>query len=211
VYTVQKDNTNIDSSTVSLFRSSTIIQLHSLPVRLLHWAQFFIITTLIICGMYLHYPLFLDIPFNTVKNLKGVFNFLLISNTMIYIYYSLISKHYREVIFSFRDIRFIPSFFRYIFFLNKNPGYYGKYNPGQKAIYTFWLMLILLQIFTGFMLFLPDTFGYFIKLTSGLNKIRQAHYLVTWLFISTIPIHIYFAITEDPAKLQSMFTGYARR
>jgi len=206
----KNNNTGIDSSTLSPFHYSTIIELHPLPVRILHWSQFFIITTLITCGMYLHYPIF-DIPFATVKNIKGIFNFFLIANTLVYIYYSLISKHYRELIFGFRDIKYTPSFFRYIFFFNKNPGYYGKYNPGQKAVYTFWFLLILLQIFAGLLLFFPDSFGYFIKLSGGLNKIRQVHYFATWIFIATIPIHIYLSITEDPAKLQSIFTGYARR
>jgi len=191
--------------------NSDIIELHPLPVRILHWNQFFIIITLIVCGMYLHYPRFLDTPYTTIKNIKGVFNFLLIANTMVYIYYSLISKHYSELIFGLRDIKFIPSFFRYVFFLKENPGYYGKYNPGQKATYTLWFLLILIQIFTGLLLFFPDTFGYFIVLGGGLNKIRQVHYFVTWVLIATIPIHIYLAITEDPAKLQSIFTGYARR
>ncbi|MDK2824177.1 MAG: Ni/Fe-hydrogenase 1 B-type cytochrome subunit [Clostridia bacterium] len=188
-----------------------IIELHSLPVRILHWTQVFIIITLIICGFYIHYPGLLNIPFSTIKNIKGVFNFLLIINSSLYIYYSIISKHYLELIFSFRDIRFIPVFFKYIFFLKDEPGYYGKYNPGQKATYTFWFLLILVQIFTGLTLFYPETFGFFVKLLGGLNRIRITHYFATWLFVFTIPIHLYLAITEDPAKLQSIFTGYARR
>lgn len=191
--------------------SSLIIELHPLPVRILHWSQFFIIITLIFCGLYLHYPRFLDTSFTAVKTTKGIFNFLLIANTMIYVYYSVITQHYRELIFGIRDIKFIPSFLRYVFFLSKNPGYYGKYNPGQKAMYSFWFLLILLQIFTGLILFFPDTFGYLVMLGGGLNKIRQIHYFITWIFIATIPIHIYLSITEDPAKLQSIFTGYARR
>ena len=202
---------NLDSFTLSPFHFSTIIELHPLPVRILHWLQVIIITTLIVCGLYLHYPRFLEIPYSTVKYIKGVLNFLLIANTLVYIYYSVISKHYRELIVGFRDLKHIPSFFRYIFFLNKSPGYYGKYNPGQKAMYTFWFILILIQIFTGLQLFFPDTFGYFIKLSGGLNKIRQVHYFATWIFAATIPIHLYLSITEDPAKLQSIFTGYARR
>lgn len=190
---------------------SALVELHPLPVRILHWSQVFIITTLIFCGMYLHYPRFLDTAFSTVKNTKGIFNFLLMANTLVYIYYSLRTKHYREVIFSRRDIQFIPSFFRYILFLKENPGYYGKYNPGQKAVFTTWFLFVLLQIFTGLLLFYPDTFGEIIRLGGGLNKIRQVHYFITWLFIATIPIHIYLALTEDPAKLQSIFTGYARR
>jgi len=187
------------------------IMLHSLPVRLLHWNQAITLTILIICGLYLHKPGLLNIPFQTVKNIKGVFNFVLIANTVIYIYYSLISKHYHDLIFSLRDIRFIPSFMQYTLFLKENPGYYGKYNPGQKATYTLWFILILIQIITGLALFYPDPLSYLVNLLGGLNKIRQIHYLVTWVFVATIPIHIYLAITEDPAKLQSIFTGYVRR
>ena len=202
---------NLAHSLIRPFLELSIIERHPLPVRILHWLQVIIITTLIVCGLYLHYPRFLETPYSTIKNIKGVFNFLLIANTLVYIYYSLISKHYRELIIGFRDLQHIPSFFRYIFFLSENPGYYGKYNPGQKAMYTFWFILILIQIFTGLQLFFPDTFGYFIKLSGGLNKIRQVHYFATWIFAATIPIHLYLSITEDPAKLQSIFTGYARR
>ncbi|NLT94032.1 MAG: iron hydrogenase [Clostridia bacterium] len=190
---------------------TALVQLHPLPVRILHWTQFFIIMILIICGMYLHYPRFLEHSFSTIKNIKGVFNFLLIANTLVYVYYSLRTEHYREIILGRRDLRFIPDFLRYIFFLKKNHGYYGKYNPGHKAVFSTWFLLILLQIFTGLLLFFPDTFGAIIKLWGGLNKIRQVHYLITWLFIASIPIHVYLALTEDPAKLQSIFTGYARK
>ena len=142
-----------NSSTLSL------VLLHPLPTRILHWSQVFIIITLISCGMFLHYPRFLDSSFSTIKNIKGIFNFLLIANTAVYIYYSLRTKHYRELIFSRRDTQFIPSFLRYMFFLKEDPGYYGKYNPGQKAVYTTWFLLILLQILTGLLLFFLITLG----------------------------------------------------
>ena len=188
-----------------------LVELHSLPIRILHWNSVFIIFTLIITGLFLHYPLGIELPLRAVRQTKGIFNFLLIVNTSIYIYYSLITKHYTNLIFSSRDFKFIPSFTRYMLFLKEEPGYYGKYNPGQKATYSLWLLLILTQITTGLLLFYPEHLGFFIWQVGGLNKIRLVHYFVTWLFIATIPIHLYLAITEDPAKLQSIFTGWGRK
>ncbi|MFZ7101317.1 MAG: cytochrome b/b6 domain-containing protein [Peptococcaceae bacterium] len=188
-----------------------LVELHPLAVRLLHWNQVFILLTLISCGLYIHHPGLFPIPLGTVKNIKSIGNFLLIANTMVYIYYSIITGHYHDLIFAPKDIKFLRGFFKYILFLKESPGYYGKYTPGQKITYTLWLLLILNQIGTGLMMFFPETFGYFIKLAGGLNKIRLIHYFPSWLFISTIPIHVYLAITENPAKLQSIFTGYARR
>ena len=188
-----------------------LIEVHPLPIRIFHWVMVFTITTLVFTGMYIHYPGLLNIPFSTVKTIKGVSNFILIANTALYVYYSLITKHYCELIFRLKDVHFLPNFFRYFLFLKDNPGYYGKYNPGQKATYTLWFLLILIQIFTGLILFFPDIFAFLIPKLGGLNKIRMVHYLVTWIFVATIPLHVYLALTEDPAKLQSIFTGWARR
>ena len=36
---------------------------------------------------------------------------------------------------------------------------YGKYNPGQKAMYTGWLVMAIIQIITGFILYkTPSSF-----------------------------------------------------
>lgn len=188
-----------------------IIEIHPLAVRILHWNQVFIITLLITCGLYIHYPFFPELPLKTIKNIKGVFNFLLIANTSIYIYYSLVTRHYTELILRMGDLAFLPGFFKYVFFLQDEQGYLGKYNPGQKAAYTLWFFLLMVQIVTGLLLFFPNFFGYFLKIGGGLNNIRTIHYSVTWIFLATIPLHIYLALTEDPAKLQSIFTGYVRR
>ena len=190
---------------------NNVIELHSLTIRILHWVQAITVFILIIAGLHLHHPTLLNIPLSTVREVKGIFNFVLIANLLIYIYYSFITRHYSDLIFSLKDIPFIPSFFKYMFFIKESPGYYGKYNPGQKATYTMWFIVFLIQIVTGLTLFFPEQLGFLIPLLGGLNRIRMIHYFMTWVLIATIPIHIYLAITEDPAKLQSIFTGKARR
>lgn len=95
----------------------------------------------------------------------------------------------------------------YTFFRKDAPAVY-KYNGLQKGTYVVWLLLIVAQAITGFALWQPTA-----KYLSGLQYalggpiyVRTIHYIIMWLFILTMAIHMYLSsLHRDELKL--MFTG----
>jgi len=49
------------------------------------------------------------------------------------------------------------------------------------------------------------------RMLGGLNTLRSIHFLVAAFFAGTIPFHLYLVFSEDPAKLQAIFTGYVQK
>ena len=127
------------------------------------------------------------------------------------IYYYIYTRKFTEVIFLPRDLQNLRSFSRYYMFIANETPNYGRYNPGQKAIYTVWLAAIMLSIICGNALLFPDDTVWLQKIMHGLNTIRIIKYFIVMFFVGTIPLHLYLVFTEDPAKLQAMFTGYIKK
>ncbi|ATW26209.1 cytochrome b/b6 domain-containing protein [Candidatus Formimonas warabiya] len=178
---------------------STITQ--PLGIRLLHWSLACTVTLLIATGFYRAHPGWLDISLRTVRLIHSSAGFLLLIIVPVFTLYHILSGTWKDVFFLPQDLKKSPAFLKYVFFLRKSCPSVTKYNPGQKAIYTSWFFLFILQLITGFMLYTHTFFSHF-----SMDRVIYLHYAATFGFV-TILIHIYFVLTEDPAKLQSMFTG----
>lgn len=188
-----------------------LIEVQPASIRVFHWLNFFLISLLIITGYYLHAPGWFEVKMKTIKLWHFVAAYLLVANYVVSIYYYIYKKYYHSIIFKVRDIKHLPSFIKYAFFLEESHPFYGKYNPGQKIIYSLWVFLNLFMIITGFALYSPGGLDFLTFFLGELSQIRLLHFLGTLLFSLTIPIHIYFALTEDPAKLQAIFSGYLKK
>jgi len=104
---------------------------------------------------------------------------------------------------------------KYYLFLEKKLPKTSKYNPLQKMTYFFWFWLMFLQGLTGFLLYCPSliSFTFLNQLVGSLLVVRSVHYLIMWIFISTIAFHVYLSLVEDfPAFLNMFFAlPYERR
>ena len=124
------------------------------------------------------------------------------------VYYAIVAKDAKNIVYEpIKDTKKLPSMLKYYMFLADEHPYYGKYNPGQKAMYTGWLFMALIQIITGFILYKPNTFEWLGGALGGLIAIRVIHYIVTWLFVLTVLAHVYLDVSEGIPVLKSMFTG----
>lgn len=88
--------------------------------------------------------------------------------------------------------------FRYYLFLRPTHPRVSKYNAAQKVSFFFWLLLMALVTLTGLCLWAPtqSTFLSLTYLLGGLAAVRSIHYLIMWLFISTVMVHIYLVFVE---------------
>ncbi|MBZ4653627.1 MAG: Di-heme cytochrome, transrane [Peptococcaceae bacterium] len=183
----------------------------TLATRLFHWTLFFTTIFLIISGFYITYPFIQGLPMRTIKTIHATSAFIFMSNLAGYTYYYIFSKQWYHIILSWRDLREFPGFLSYVFFLRKEHPFYGKYNPGQKLIYTSWFLTGLGLSVTGLALKFKGPMLALFTPYLNISSLRLLHYYLAVYFAATIPIHIYLALTENPVKLQAIFSGYLRR
>lgn len=180
-----------------------------LTVRICHWIMVACIIILLFTGLYMNAPYEpIQLKLRTIRELHSICAAVLIVNFGIQLYYYLFTAKWTEILFLRRDLTSSKSLIRYMLFITDGLPNYGRYNPGQKLLYTIWLLGILSAIITGTALFLPSDAIALQRLLGGLNTVRVMHFGVAVLFASSIPVHIYLVLTENPAKLQAMFTGY---
>lgn len=182
---------------------------HPLQNRISHWVNLINFIVLIFTGFLIHFP-FQGVPMNLVRNLHFFFMYLLIFNGIIRFYMSFFSKHrdYKKFLLNEHDLKyFIPQIKYYLFIQKEHPPNPNKYNPLQKLAYIALPVLAVFQAITGFLLYLPMKFPYWEAVLGGLAMIRSFHYVIMWLFIAIIAIHIYMVFTEAVDQFWLMFFG----
>jgi len=186
--------------------------LQPLPVRVFHWIMFVCVMTLLFTGFYLHSPMpSIKLPLSLVRKVHGMFGLILIANLVGQIYYYTVTKKFTEILFLPGDFANMRSFTRYVLFITDGHPNFGRYNPGQKILFTSWGLAVLVAAFTSMILLFPERTFWFQRTLGGLNVVRITHYFIAIFFAASIPLHFYLVFTEDPAKLQAMFTGYVNK
>lgn len=186
--------------------------LHPLPIRIFHWVMFSAVIVLTFTGLYMDTPWNrLHLPLEVVRKIHTLFSGVIIVNLTAHVYYYLYTNKISEILISPRDWVNVPSFIRYNFFITEGHPNFGRYNPGQKLIFTMWFLAVAVAIITGGILLFPDYSQWLQWKLSGLNVIRILHFGVAVFFLMSIPLHLYLVFTESPANLQAMFTGYINK
>lgn len=183
---------------------------HTATARFLHWINAVAIGMLTLTGFYIHwphgFPLFSSM--DIARKLHFVFMYIIFFGILTRVYYSFVSGDYKDIMFHPADIRGFPALTRYYLFLTKSLPDFGKYNPGQKLTYTGWMVLIQAQAISGFILYWPSKLGWLAAPFGGLMAMRQVHYMITWVFVITVAMHVYLAFIGGFAVVKSIFTGY---
>ena len=184
---------------------------HSIAIRLFHWSNMISITLLILTGFYIHAPnsfRWLFSNMDTPRMLHFAMAYVLLFGVIGRVYYAIVAKDAHNIVFRpIKDTLNFPSMFKYYLFMADSHPYYGKYNPGQKMMYTGWLFMALVQIITGFVLYAPNAFPALAGWMGGLLAVRIIHYVVNWLFVLSVVVHVYLDVSEGIPVLMSMFTG----
>ncbi|WP_276619700.1 Ni/Fe-hydrogenase, b-type cytochrome subunit [Syntrophomonas wolfei] len=183
---------------------------HSIWIRIFHWTNMIAITMLCLTGFYIHAPESFRL-FANMDNARMIhfgMAYLLCVGVLGRVYYAIVADDAKNIVFSVtKDTPKFPSMMKYYLFMADSHPYYGKYNPGQKMMYTGWLFMALIQIITGFVLYKPDMFMAVSGWLGGYMAVRVIHYIVTWLFVLSVLAHVYLDISEGVPVLKSMFTG----
>lgn len=178
--------------------------------RFFHWTLISILLLKILSGLYMAYPAgFLS--FKIIRNLHFFLIFPLFFWLVARVYFALVSGDYKNIIPTLKDIKIIPHFLKYELYLTAKKPPQGKYNVGQKIVFTSWGLVILFQLFSGFALYDPTLSGFGDLLVGGFNYIRWYHYLAALYLTITITVHIYLVFSSNLPRLKAIFTGYIIR
>jgi Ni/Fe-hydrogenase 1 B-type cytochrome subunit len=188
-------------------------ELHQpLAIRIYHWVMAISVIVLTITGFHLSQPYpWLSVKMSAVRKIHFMFGFIALANLIAHISFYIITKTYNDILFRWRNLKDIPSFAKYFLFLSEPHPNFGKYNPGQRLLFCSWAVVLIIGGVAGLAAYFPHEAIPINKLYGGLPGIKWIKYLTAVFFAVTIPIHLYLVFSEDPAKLQAIFTGYVRK
>jgi len=190
---------------------------HTVITRIMHGIHLVSMIMLILTGFYIYAPgTFRIFPSMDIARLLHFIFMYFIGWTLIYkFYYTIVTGEIKELLFRWRDLKEMPAILKYYLygiFVGKKKKDWGKYNPGQKLIYTAWPILLLIQGITGIAMYFTGAFSGFNNFFGGLANIRAWHFFISWIFTITTVAHIYLGST-GPKLLdyyQSVVTGYEK-
>jgi Ni/Fe-hydrogenase 1 B-type cytochrome subunit len=184
---------------------------HPLSFRILHELIMASILLLIITGFYIHRPFVGGAGF-LMYMARGVHTFFAIV-LIIAVVIRVLSmfagrdRDWRSFIPTGADFKLLPKVINYYAYLAKEPVLKKKYNPLQMISYCLAFVLIVFQILSGLALKYPEAgfirwFDY--GLFNNTIEVRMAHFVVTWLFIIFLMIHVYLTIREKFSEIREM-------
>ena len=194
----------------------------NLVYRMNHWLRAISIFTLIFTGYYIYWPFLSPEEDSQLMNLMRFFHFI----SMYIIILSFIAQLYFdkdiwEYLPTWNKIKTIPDMLAYYLFLKDTHEEYCKFNPLQALTYFFWGLLLIIETLTGFAIYSGDifgiwdsreTFGWVNNILGGMPITRLVHFAIMWIFIITVPVHVYMVIlknlTDRDSTFWSIFTGY---
>ncbi len=183
---------------------------HSIWIRIFHWVNAVSILLLILTGFQIHAPWMVKLfgPLSAARTIHFIAGYILLFSVIGRVYYAIVARDAKNIVYRpIQDTKNFPSMIKYYLFMSNSHPDYGKYNPGQKMMYTGWLFMAIIMIITGFILYKPALFMGLGSALGGLVAIRVIHYIGTWLFVLSVIVHVYLDVSEGIPVLKSMFSG----
>ncbi len=184
------------------------IRNHDLIERVGHWVHLLNLILLVLSGIAIHAPsynVFGSLDAARMVHFVDMYVFSFIGVFHVYQFFALgkwsvAGPTPRNLGGTWQTIKY------YLFLRDRKPAY-GKYNPLQIISYVLLFALSAVQAVLGFALYWPAGMGVVVGAFGGLMGLRQAHYLVSWVFIAFTMIHLYLVLTQPLRLTKSMITG----
>jgi Ni/Fe-hydrogenase 1 B-type cytochrome subunit len=207
------------------------VYLWDLPVRAMHWIAVFSLLALVVTGLYIGMPYFVVGGDTRNHYLMGWVRFIhfaaaacLVTTGIVRGYWLFAGNKFERLsaLFPVRPRDWVNMWKQVKYYLmiqpEKAPHYLG-HNPLQQLSYTGVYAMALTMVVTGFALygqsnpagFFYHAFNWVGILFGGMPVVRFIHHVLTWAFLTFIPIHIYLAIRADNLErsgvISSIITG----
>jgi len=182
---------------------------HPISLRILHELIIWSIVALAITGFYIHRPFIEGGGFlmSMSRGVHNLFAIILIVSAVTRVVSMFIDRDrdWRSFVPTVADLKMLPKTINYYAYINDDLVLTKKYNPLQMLTYCLAFVLVLFQIVAGLSLKYVFAFGWFnFGLFNNAIEVRMAHYVVTWLFIMFIMIHVYLTIREKFHEIREM-------
>jgi len=187
------------------------------PIRVMHWAAAGSIVVLVVTGFYIGRPYFITSGEASAHYLMGWMRFLHFAAAGVFVATAIVRAYWLfagnqferwRALFPVWKQDWINAFKQVKFYLmiqpEKAPHYLG-HNPLQQLSYTGLYALAATQVVTGFAMYGQSRpgglwytlFGWVVPLLGGIQVVHFVHHVLTWAFLTFIPIHIYLALRSD--------------
>jgi len=197
----------------------------SILLRLFHWCFALSIVTLVVTGLYIHFPwtnTYLEgdtcFPVATMRYIHFIAGFVF-TGAMLARLYLLIFGNKQERFWDFLPVtpKNIANLFQtlkfYLYFTDKHTP-----RPGHNVLagiaYVITFFVALLQIVSGFYMLYPESVTWQkwgILLLGPQQQGRFLHYLFMWYFIIFAAVHVYIVVWNDikskEGLISSIFNG----
>jgi len=198
----------------------------SILLRLFHWTFALSIFTLIITGLYIHWPWtnsWLEgshqFTMAIMRWIHFIAGMLFMCAVIVRLYLWFFGNRY-ERLWDFlpitpRNIKNLFSTLLYYAYLTEHHEERLGHNALAGTAYFITIVLAILQLLTGLYLLYPEN-GFFVSLGSSLfgtqQEARFIHHLINWYFAWFILVHIYIVVWNDVKNpeglISSMFDGF---
>jgi Ni/Fe-hydrogenase b-type cytochrome subunit len=210
-------------------RSARVAYEHPWVIRFAHWLNAIALFVLIGSGLriFLAFPSFgpkipqrnfIDVPpqFTLGGWLGGAlqwhftFMWVFVGTGILYVAYQLITGHFRQVLFTPRDLPGLWPVARHYFLFGKKPELKEPYNPLQKLAYTSTIFFGVASSLTGIVLYKPALFAWLGFLMGGYHLARIWHFVAMCGFLAFIPGHLIMVVLHGWNNFVSMLTGWKK-
>ena len=202
---------------------------HPWMARFCHWVNAISLFVLIGSGwrIFRAFPSFgpkipervlINIPdaFTLGRGLSGAlqwhltFMFPFVLTGLLYVCYELARGHYRQVLFTVKDVPGLWPMFRHYFLFGPKPESTEPYNALQKQAYTAAVMFGAASAITGATLWKPVQLWWLAWLMGGFHWVRVWHFLAMCGLVAFIPGHLLMVVLHGFNNFWSMITGWKR-
>jgi len=202
---------------------------HPFIVRLTHWLNAIALFVLIPSGLrifrafpsfgpkipqenLLRVPPALTIGNGLAGALQWHFTFMwiFVGSGALYLAYQLFSGHYKQVLFTRKDIPGVWPMARHYFLFGPKPPVTEAYNALQKLAYTSTVAFGILSFLTGLVMYKPMQFSLLAALMGGFHMTRIWHFLAMCGFLAFIPGHLIMVAIHGWSNFYSIFVGWKK-
>jgi len=194
--------------------------LHPLPVRIMHWINALAMILMIGSGWkiyndevlfgWLHFPEWITVGGEAQGALQWHFfaMWVLMANGLVYIAYGLITGRFRRKLFPIRPREVLAEIGEALRFRLSHQDI-TRYNAVQKLLYTGIILVIVIQVLSGWAVWKPIQLSGLSSLFFGFQGSRLVHFIGMAAIVGFIVVHVALALIV-PKTIGAMITGGPR-
>jgi thiosulfate reductase cytochrome b subunit len=203
-----------DSFTV---KSTRRHRLHPAGLRVMHWLNALAMVLLIMSGWkiyndevlfgWLHFPDALTLGVWAQHGLQWHFfaMWILMVNGVIYLVYGFATGRFRRKLVPIRPAEVVAEIRKALSFKLAHDDI-THYNAVQKLLYVGVILVIVLQVVTGWLLWKPVQFSEVVPLFGGFQAVRLIHFIGMAAIVGFLVVHVALALLV-PKTIGAMVTG----